>query len=340
MCLPGLMACGDASSEVTVTSDSVSKEKVTEIAQRIEQLYPKVDASLKHQILDVAVRAMENMLFIDGGSFMMGDFKAPCSPISTDKMDWTPEAQCFSSFGSSSTGAKDLHQVSLDSYSLSKYETVMFDFDTYQNLMGLPFTQSTSSGKPIVRGEDMYNRRMYMWKEGPARTKTWQQAKGYCQWLGTLTDTPIDLPTEAQWEYAARNRGEKVYYATNNGYLQREGGDFYDPILDVYFDYTEEEWNYGSGEANAVGSWPPNPLGLYDMTGNSWEWVNDWFSPDYYKSSPESNPQGPKTGTQKIRRGGQDGTTSYRGPRNPIQDGYYVGYGFRCGVQQSAPLLP
>jgi formylglycine-generating enzyme required for sulfatase activity len=89
-----------------------------------------------------------------------------------------------------------------------------------------------------------------------------------------------------------------------------------------------------------LGQFAPNPLGLYDMTGNATDWVNDWYDPAYYRKSPADNPQGPESGTQKIRRGTNgaeiywmSANTVRRWPDNPIKDANYPALSFRCAIQ-------
>jgi len=107
------------------------------------------------------------------------------------------------------------------------------------------------------------------------------------------------LPTEAEWEYAARGRGKRVKYS---------GGDEVDKVA----------WHLGNcigkmawffkkecgGKTQPVGGKAPNELCLHDMSGNVWEWCLDWFDENYYAVSPRNNPQGPASGTKRVLRGG------------------------------------
>jgi formylglycine-generating enzyme required for sulfatase activity len=146
----------------------------------------------------------------------------------------------------------------------------------------------------------------------------WYQARDYCQWLAEQTARPFALPTEAQWEYAARSRGQMVPYATDTGllrkgenYATREERRNASPGNDPYAPYPVAK------------KYPPNPLGIYQMGLNGLEWVSDWYGEDYYEHSPEHNPTGPKSGTLKVRRGGEVGgsflglVTVMRSPYNP-----------------------
>ena len=317
-----LTAC-NGETTASVTSKTVPAEKINQIEAKVKKLYPDADTKLQHQIVAVAVESLESMVFIKGGTFMMGAFKAPCNPISTDRMDWSPDAKCNTTISNFKTGSNFIHKVTLSNYSLANHETTYHGFDAFKK----------AHHRPVV---DAYMREKYdlsddEFKDLAAPTKAWQEAKDYCLWLGELTDYPIDLPTEAQWEYAARNRGKHLYYATNNGYLQPKNGRH---LVDGrYVDYTKDEWNIGDdNDMYKVKLYPPNPLGLYDMSGNAKEWVNDWFSKDYYQRSPEFDPQGPSTGTKKVKRGGE--LTTYRLGEDIVRDKYYPSNGFRCAVQQ------
>ncbi|CAM4008223.1 hypothetical protein VA7868_00069 [Vibrio aerogenes CECT 7868] len=162
LCLLPLLAACNSSSDLSASSESVSQQQIDTIIKNIQTQHPKLDHQLQQQILDVAVRAIENMVFIKGGSFMMGDFHAPCNPKDVKRMDWTPEAKCLSSLTSKKTGADHLHKVTLDSYSLSKYETSMANFDTYLQTLGQPFDQYfvqwKVDGKPLKHTDTYYQK--------------------------------------------------------------------------------------------------------------------------------------------------------------------------------------
>lgn len=249
-------------------------------------------------------QSRDNMVLIKGGSFMMGP--GPKNKIYQGATN------------------QPSHKVVLSSFYMSKYNTSYGDFDIY----------SKATGKPLVQPGVIHA--FFRDANHPANFLTWYQANDYCTWLAKETGLPYSLPTEAQWEYAARDRGKDWAYATNNG--KAEPG----VNLPDLKDFQNQKGNtaLGLNTPLPIGSMPPNPLGLYGMVHEVNMWVKDWFSPDYYSHSPVSNPQGPKMGTLKVQRSGasdggyQFGNNFLRAAVNPnMQNG-----GFRCVINSS--LLP
>jgi len=228
------------------------------------------DAEQK-QLDDFVAKQKANMRFIEGGSYEMGDFG--------HKLDWTNGLPISSEYDS-----KPLHPVTLDSFSMNAYKATYDDFDVY----------SMAADQDKVGMKSLYTE---MRQPKAAAGIDWQTAQHYCQWLGQQLIVPMSLPTEAQWEYAARNRGKYVLFPTDNGWI--DGGR-------NIWTFDEKSALSGKYDTNLaipiVGLYPPNPLGLYDMTNQNNEWMTDWYSKDYYANSPEHNPQGPKTGTEKVVR--------------------------------------
>lgn len=124
----------------------------------------------------------------------------------------------------------------------------------------------------------------------PARRFSWNQAQIFIERLNARVDTlRFRMPTEAEWEYAAR-AGTTAPWSSGN-------------VRDSLLAYAWVRDN-AFGRIQEVGTKKPNAWGLHDMHGNVWEWVQDWFDSAYYRVSPTVNPQGPATGTERVRRGG------------------------------------
>ena len=177
---------------------------------------------------------------------------------------------------------KPVHKVSLSAFSIGKYEVTFAEYDKFAN--------ATGKDKPSDRGWGRGNR--------PVINVSWHDAVAYAKWLSQQTGHIYRLPTEAEWEYAARAGTSTKYWWGNTASHE-------------YMNYGTDEccsglvkgkdrWEYTA----PVGSFAANPFGIYDTAGNVWEWVSDIYSDSYYKTSPPRNPTGPSTGRYRVRRGG------------------------------------
>jgi formylglycine-generating enzyme required for sulfatase activity len=124
----------------------------------------------------------------------------------------------------------------------------------------------------------------------PASGVSWNDAREFITRLNRLSGQKYRLPTEAEWEYAARSGGTQSLYAGAND----------EKLLPAYACGKDS----CAGTLLPVGQKKPNNLGLYDMSGNAWEWVQDRYDPYYYRQSPRQNPLGDPFGINRILRGG------------------------------------
>jgi sulfatase modifying factor 1 len=182
------------------------------------------------------------------------------------------------------------HLIHIDAFSIDRYEVTHDEYDR--------FVQATGHRAP------------FHWKDGripqgygeyPVYNVSWDDADAFCSWAGKR------LPTEAEWEKAARGGMEKTRYpwgdelrpAGNRGQAEKPGADAAPNAPPP-----PKLAHYGAPNGPAkVGSFMPNGYGLFDVIGNVAEWVNDWYDRTYYSVSPESNPKGPASGLYRVIRG-------------------------------------
>ena len=199
-------------------------------------------------------------------------------------------------FGDGDAAEKPVHQVCVQDFSIAKYEVTQGLWEK---------TTGKSFDWPRMKGA-----------EYPANGVSWNDAQEFITALNAKSGKHYRLPTEAEWEYAARSGGKKDKWSGIND-------------ENTLHDYAWFEKN-SEVEIHPVGQKKPNALGLYDMSGNVIEWCNDWFDAAYYAQSPKDNPAGPSTGQDRVLRGGRFGRiqselrTTYRKSDEPgMGDGDY-----------------
>ena len=178
----------------------------------------------------------------------------------------------------SPTGDSDeqpAHKVYVDSFSMDKYEVTVGQYAAFLQAKGIdPPSDWKTMNQPSHQ-------------KRPVANVDSTDAAAYCKWVGKR------LPTEAEWEKAARGTDGRLYPWGN------------DPPTPLHANFGKTEWN-NHGALTPVGTFEggKSPYGIYDMAGNVWEWVSDWYDYNYYKTSPSQNPAGPSSGGTKVIRGG------------------------------------
>ena len=168
---------------------------------------------------------------------------------------------------------RPIHEVTLSSFSIGRYEVTQEEWEAVMDI----------------------NRSIFKGAKQPVQMVSWDDCQEFIRKLNAMTNMSFRLPTEAEWEFAARggNKSRGFKYS---------GSDNLDDV--AWFkensrDKGEQSPDYGT---HSVGQKRPNELGLYDMCGNVWEWCSDWFGD--YSPSPQTNPQGPSSGSLRVFRGG------------------------------------
>ena len=198
-----------------------------------------------------------------------------------------------------SVDERPTHQVTLSDYYIGETEVTQ---ELWEAVMGNnPFYNTGNSRYPVEK-------------------VSWDDCQTFIHELNRLTGKQFRLPTEAEWEFAARGGNR------SNGY-KYSGSNRIDDVA----------WYYGNSSetTHSVGTRSPNELGIYDMSGNVWEWCSDWYGD--YSSSSQTNPTGPADGSFRVLRGGSWGSSaaagcrvSFRGINYPDDRNYNIGFRLVC----------
>jgi formylglycine-generating enzyme required for sulfatase activity len=206
------------------------------------------------------------------------------------------------------------HTVTMSAFLIDVYEVTNANYARCVKAGKCPAPASKSSNTRV----DYYDNWAYA--NYPVINVSWNEATSYCQWRGAR------LPTEAEWEKAARGGLQDNSYSWGNA----------SPACFLGVVYGAQFGNCDTKDTLAVGSFTQNGYGLFDMAGNVYEWVNDWYSPNHYAVLQNVNPSGPPSGENKVVRGG--GWDTYptnlrvadRGYSNAANRGDNLG--FRCAA--------
>lgn len=261
----------------------------------IQALWENTMITDLEQIVPAEPDYSDNMVFVQGGTFEMGD-----------------------QFGDGEDRERPVHTVTISDFYISDHEVTFEEYAAY--------CAAENIDLPSDEGWGRGNR--------PVINVSWYDAVRYCNWRSTQdnlqsvytikgesvtsnwTANGYRLPTEAEWEYAARSRGQQERYSGTSE-----------------VDSLRKYAHYGTSSTATIRSYRPNALGLYDMSGNVFEWCWDWYGGDYYASSNNSsNPRGPAQGSVRVFRGGSWFYTpgrcraAYRDFHDPAIRNYRIGF--------------
>lgn len=211
------------------------------------------------------------------------------------EMVWIPPGEFVMGSPATETGRladESQHRVTLtEGFWMGKYEVTNGQYRLYR--------EGHSSGG--FQGHSLDS------DSQPVTNVSWSNAKGFCDWLSRRAGVTFRLPTEAEWEYACRAGATTSRYWGDREATMGRYANTYDQTGSQVFKslgWGAADTVDGYGVSSPVGRFGANAWGLHDMIGNAWEWCSDWYGEDYYSRSPESDPQGPGSGTWRVLHGG------------------------------------
>ena len=223
-------------------------------------------------------------VYVPAGAFRMGD-----------------------NLGEGESRERPVHTVDLSAFYIGKYEVTNGQWRKFRDDSGYEDPKFWPEGRPVPKDQVPY------WKDPrnhgggtpdsdnyPVIGINWDSAVAYCRWVSAKTGKTYRLPTEAEWEKAARGTDGRRYpwgNAVDRTYANYVGSQQYDTVMPVG---TYNGAKHGDLQTHDAGS----PYGAYDLAGNLMEWCQDWYSRDYYSVSPKKDPKGPDTGAYRVIRGG------------------------------------
>ncbi|HEX9971249.1 MAG TPA: SUMF1/EgtB/PvdO family nonheme iron enzyme [bacterium] len=259
-------------------SQLAKKEQVEKnLRSELHRVKVTLDEADKKKADETKIIPPPGMKLIPAGEFVMGTSEEQIEKLLKEHRDWKKE--WFER-------EKPAHTVWVDAFFMDQYLVTNTQYAEFLNDWG---KDKDEQGQSMVeeyqwgvrKAKDRWEPQKGFEKH-PVINVTWFGAQQYARWAGK------QLPTEAQWEKAAHG-GKGLEFGTKDGTLSPKLANYADSKI---------------GKTTPVGNYPANPFGLFDMSGNVWEWCQDWFDENYYQTSPAKNPTGPETGTARLLRGG------------------------------------
>lgn len=272
--------------------------------------------------------------------------EAPKTPLPPDGMVLIPAGRFKMGSDDGFAHESPIHEVTLDAFFMDEHEVTNRAFAAFVAETGyvteaeqwkwsIVFAPDESEGQRVPGAEWWKRADGATWRhpngpetniEGlddyPVTQVSWNDAVAYAKWVGKR------LPTEAEWEYAARGGLDSMPYAWGRDFAP--GGKHFSNTWNGTFPL-DDSGDDGFKAVAPVKQYEPNGYGLYDVAGNVWEWVEDWYDANYYRTSPSKNPTGPTMGVEKVQRGG-----SFMCASNYCL-GYRVSHRGKSGIDSGLP---
>lgn len=198
---------------------------------------------------------------------------------------------------------RPIHRVYVSEFFIGRFAVTQDDYARFVRATGYP-APAVRSLPLIAAGQEALFRELaapYVWENAeppaghlshPVVLVRYDDAVAYCRWLSDALKRVTRLPTEAEWEKAVRCGTEGGRYPWGQDFQPSHANFLADPTAKA------------QRGTRPTGTYPPNGYGLYDMIGNVWEWVSDWYAPDYYGLGEMRDPRGPEVGNMRMVRGG------------------------------------
>lgn len=239
----------------------------------------------KNQTANIEIKSTKNP---EGTFVLNADFTVPAAGMSIKMRGIQGGSFTMGSSDSEARSNETPHTVKVSNFAMMKYEVTIEEYMKFANATNGNNPEWLESGSTynIKTGTHDYYKKFVDDYSKPIVGVSWNNAVAYAKWLSQKTGQTWRLPTEAEWEYAAKGGQNYKYAGSSNiskvGYYSENSG----------------------RNTHPVGQKSPNGYNLYDMTGNVWEWCSDWYAKDYYKNSPTNNPKGASNGSSRVLRGG------------------------------------
>ena len=308
--------------EALQEANAISDPTRLQIGQKL--IIPKGGTIAPTSTATTVVATPEGMVFVPAGEFIMG----------------SPEGEGLDNEHPQRT-------VYLDAFYIGKYEVTNRQFSQFVDATGYTTDAETAGWGWAWTGEDWKEVEGVNWRhpQGPDSSiegkmdhpivqVSWNDANAYCQWAG------VRLPTEAEWEKAARGTDGREYPWGNSA---PDGSKLNYCDVNCELGWKDSSVDDGYTDTAPVGRYETgkSPYGAYDMAGNVWEWVADWYDADYYSKAPGRNPQGPDSGEKRVLRGGS--WFGYKGDARcadrygGVPDVRISYFGFRAAASPGSP---